>query len=265
MCETKTEILDEATVTTPQEEQPKPKKRGRKPNPEKRSGYFYEEEEQAFREYVESKDKRLRDRIFSEKLYPAFTKMIESIIRRYGLFTPSEDFEDTFYDTMSYLITKVDNFDASKGYKAYSYCGTVCKRYLLQKRTNDMKHRDQYLSYDLMFGNGGDQRSNYDREGALIAFNTELINRNIDHIQTILSPENADSLTENEKSVGYALLEILMNWEEFFSLSSDKKFNKTSFLYFVKEYTRLSTKEVRDAMKKYKEIYFGEKQNLIDE
>ena len=57
-----------------------------------------------------------------------------------------------------------------------------------------------------------------------------------------------------------------MNWEQIFAnLSTDRKFNKTSFLYFVKEYTQLSTKDVRDAMKKYKDIYFCEKQNLIKE
>jgi hypothetical protein len=263
MCEIKNETanINEENLT-----ENKPKKRGRKPNPEKRSGYFYEEEEEAFRQYVESTDKRFRDRIFSQKLYPAFTKMIESIIRRYGLFTPSEDFSDTFNDTMSFLITKVNNFDFSKGYKAYSYCGTVCKRYLLLKRTNDMKKRDTVLSYELMFGGNGDDRSDYDKDRALISFNTELINRNIEKIQFILSPENNEKLNEKERQVGYALLEILMNWEQIFSnLSADRKFNKTSFLYFVKEYTQLSTKDVRDAMKKYKTIYFEEKQNLIDE
>lgn len=265
MSELNTVTTNDETVTETSEA-PKPKKRGRKPNPEKRSGYFYEDEEKAFREYVESDDQRFRDRIFKEKLYPAFTKMIESIIRRYGLFTPSEDFSDTFNDTMSYLITKVNNFDFSKGYKAYSYCGTVCKRHLLLKRVNDMKKRDTVLSYDVLFNGGNtDNRSDFDADGNVIKFNTELINRNIEKIQMMLSPENIDKLTKNEVHVGYALLEILMNWEKLFSLSTDRKFNKTSFIYFVKEYTRLSTKEVRDAMKKYKDIYFLEKKNLIEE
>lgn len=253
-------------ISSIEQETPKSKKRGRKPNPDKRTGYFYEEEEQAFREYVESTDKRFRDRIFKEKLYPAFTKMIESIMRRYRLFTPSEDYNDTFNDTMSFLITKVNNFDFSKGYKAYSYCGTVAKRYLLLKRTQDMKKRETVLSYDQVFASGGDNRTNFDKDQAAVSFNTELISRNIEKIQHILSPENNEKINEKERQVGYALLEILMNWEQIFSnLSNDKKFNKTSFLYFVKEYTQLSTKDVRDAMKKYKDIYFSEKQILIDE
>lgn len=63
-----------------------PKKRGRKPNPNKKV-YFGEEQERAFVEYVNSTDQKFRDKIFSQKLYYPFTKMIESIIRRYNLFT----------------------------------------------------------------------------------------------------------------------------------------------------------------------------------
>jgi hypothetical protein len=129
-----------------------------------------------------------------------------------------------------------------------------------------MKKRDTTLSYELMFGNGGDGREDNAKDKSSYTFNNELINRNIEKIQYLLDNVENEKLTEKEKQVGYALLEILMNWEQIFSnLSDDKKFNKTSFLYFVKEYTRLSTKEVRDAMKKFKDIYFIEKQNLIDE
>ena len=42
---------------------------------------------------------------------------------------------------------------------------------------------------------------------------------------------------------------MLMNWEDIFKRVETKKFNKTSVLSFIKEYSRLSTKEVRDAMK----------------
>lgn len=242
-----------------------PKKRGRKPS-NVRKGYFYEEEEEAFMKYVTSTDQRERDKVFREKLYPAFTKMIESIIRRYELFTPFENFDDTFYDTMSFLLTKVNNYDVTKGFKVYSYCGTVCKNYLIMKRTNSMKKREKQVSYDVMFPNSEkDTRSDVSDESLLIDFNTELINNTIEEIQTMLQPENVIKLTENEKKIGYALLEMLMNWEDIFKRIETKKFNKTSVLYFIKEYTQLSTKEVRDAMKKYKSLYFFTKQKLIEE
>ena len=141
-----------------------------------------------------------KNRIFNTVIYPALTKMIESIIRRYKLFIPDEDFSQNFNDTISYLLTKIHHFkpqitgydlienekelakhhfvvmseedlkqklrDASEedpeyvvvyfgfddddesninkkyykkethNYKAYSYCGTVCKNYLMFKSTH---------------------------------------------------------------------------------------------------------------------------------
>lgn len=239
------------------------KKRGRKPNPNKQTGYFYEEEENAFKEYVESTDQTYRDKLFREKLYPALKKMIESIGRRYRLFTPSEDSEDTFCDTMSFLMTKVNNFDASKGYKAYSYCGTVCKHYLLSKRTQDMKRTETTLSYDDMFG-GAKQDDRID-DGGVNTFHSDLISDTIDEITRIVSDENPEEITENERKVGYALLELLKNWEDIFVRIETKKFNKTSVYYFIREYTLLSAKDVRDAMKRYKSLYFLTKQKAIDE
>lgn len=232
--------------------QPLKKKRGRKPSG-KRKGYFYEEEEKAFQEYLQTTDERLRNKIFSEKLYPAFTKMVESLIRRYGLFTPSESFEDTFCDAMSFLITKFNYFDASRGYKLYSYCGTICKNYLILKRSQDMKNTERHLPYN----NEQDHRTVELKDS--LSLNTELIQKSIISINKILQGNN---LTETERKVGYALVELLTKWEDIFQQMETNKFNKTSFLYFVKAYTNLSTTDIRNAMKKYKNMYFLLKKSL---
>ena len=106
------------TLSTVSEIIATPKKRGRKPNPNKKV-YFGEDEERAFAEYVNSTDQTFRNKICGEKLYRPFTKMIESIIRRYNVFTPDESFGETFFDTMSFLITKINNFDTTKNKKEY--------------------------------------------------------------------------------------------------------------------------------------------------
>ena len=88
-------------------------KRGRK-----RKGYFYEEQEQAVVDYILAETKEDKNKIFNTWLKPAFTKMIESIIRRYKLYVPDEEFDDTFNDTFSFLMTKIELFDPSKGFKS---------------------------------------------------------------------------------------------------------------------------------------------------
>lgn len=241
-----------------------PKKRGRKPSGKKK-GYFYEEQEQAFRDYIESTDENVRNRIFSEKLFPAFTKMIESIIRRYDLFTPSEDFSDTFYDTMSFLMTKVNNFDVTKGYKVYSYCGTICKNYLIFKRTQYMKKRDKMISYDDVFSDNKQDREDKD-DSFIQDLNNTIILQMIDKIRDKMdNNDTTHELNDNEVKIGYALLEMLTNWDDIFKRLGSDKFNKTSVLFFIKEYTLLTTKEVRDGSRIYKKMYYEIKQKLIDE
>ena len=71
-----------------------------------------------------------------EKLKEPFTKMIESIIRRYRLYYPDEDFDETFNKTFSFLITKFDKFKPDKNPKAYSYYQTIIKNFLLGRLSN---------------------------------------------------------------------------------------------------------------------------------
>ena len=126
------------------------KKRGRKPSKE-RKGYFYEEQEQAVVDYINTEDEKEKNRIFNTTLKPAFTKMIESIIRRYNLYPPDEEFQETFDDTISFLMTKLSCFDPSTNYKAYSYCGTICKNYLIYKINQFSKNQKRNISYDNPF------------------------------------------------------------------------------------------------------------------
>lgn len=259
------ETLKAIETTTQVAVENKPKKRGRKPG-KNRKGYFYEEEEAAFVKYITSTDQAERNKLFNEKLLPAFTKMIESIIRRYDLFTPSEDFTDTFYDTLSFLITKVNNFDVTKGYKVYSYCGTVCKNYLILKRTTYMKQRDRFYPYDEVFLEPP-QRNDDDKKLFNWNLNEELIDGMKNEIDGILNKEVVleKKLTKNEEKVGYALLELLSHWDNLFKRMGSTKFNKTSVLYFIKEYTLLSTTEVREASRRYKEMYYNLKEKLLKE
>lgn len=80
-----------------------------------------------------------------------------------------------------------------------------------------------------------------------------------DGIKEELNDENhlpKKKLSDNEKKVGYALIEILENWETAFeSMNGGSKYNKNSVLETMRNYTNLSTKDIRLAMKRYKELY----------
>lgn len=223
--------------------------------------YFGVKEEDAVKRFMSEKDEKVREAIFNEVLMGPLTKMIESIIRTYKLYRPDISFNRLLEDTFSFLITKIHNFDASKGTKAYSYIGTVCKNYLLAQLIKYSKEKTQFLPYDDYVPDLIDNPA-YIHDPLLETINYDKL------IETIRCQINEmicnNIVTENEAKVGDSLLYIFENWELIFQYSKNKKFNKNLILFIVRERTHLTTKEVRQSMKKYKNIYTGLKKTLIE-
>jgi hypothetical protein len=235
-----------------------------------RKGYFYEEQENAVKEYLSSTSDFVKNKIFNETLLPAFTTMIESIIRRYNLHIPNEEFEDTFNDTISFLMMKIEHFDpekvskkTGKKNKAYSYCGTICKNYLLHKRIEYSKELEKSSSYDTICDElENDEKYTTDETNDTM-FMTELIEGSIASIRDIMNTNSKKPLNEKEIKVGNALIELFENWEDILIYDGSNKLNKSNILYYLRETTRLTTKEIRDSMKKYKNAYISLKEQIM--
>jgi len=245
------------------------KKRGRKPSTE-RKGYFYEEQEKAVADYISCTDEKEKNEIFNNTLKPAFTKMIESIIRRYSLYPPDEEFQQTFDDTISFLMTKLSCFNPDSGYKAYSYCGTICKNYLIYKINQFAKNQKRNISYDnpvdtLQDSLSDNVRYSYNDYDSKQAFIEELTGNTVENIKKILDNKEKLKINENEEKVGLALVNLMTNWDELFAQMGSNKFNKSSILLYLKETTMLNTKEIRDAIRIYKKKYYDIKWSLINE
>ena len=300
-------------------------KRGRKPK--ERKGYFYEEEENAIVKYINEEDINEKNKIFNTVLYPALTKMIESIIRRYKLFVPDEEFDQNFSDTISYLLTKINHFrpviniyeeienpsedikvsattiwhddfhvraedddpkyinvrytndddyfnpievsnyykKVEKHYKAYSYCGTVCKNYLMYKCSQYSKKRMRNTPYDDVFEEiSNSERYSTDGENySLVA--ERLVKSVSNEIESMIENREQFELSEEEIIVGKALINLLRNWEEVLPSDGSNKLQKSSVLYFLREETMMTTKEVRDNMKKYKSAFNALKKIELDQ
>jgi DNA-directed RNA polymerase specialized sigma subunit len=216
--------------------------------------YFGEDQEKAVVRYLESSDDAERNKIFNEYLREPLIIMVESIIRRYKLYRKDYEFEDLHTDTMSFLITKINKFDHTKNHKAYSYFGTICKNYLMGAIQKDSKETNRSVSYEdisedietrIDFSYTID--SNFIDYGDVI---TQLSQKLEDFI-------DGEELTDNEKKLGYALLEIFSNFEKIFQIGDGNKFNKNLILLSLREMTSLSTKEIRISLKKYKNLYDG--------
>ena len=229
--------------------------------PPKDKNYFGPKEEDAVKRYMKSTDDREREVIFRKELHQPLTKMIESIIRTYKLYRPDVPFQRLLEDTFSFLITKVHNFDPDKGTKAYSYIGTICKNYLLAQLIRYSKERNQNLSYeDYVPTLENDPKYILDPDHEPMNYDGL-----IGGLQSYINEQlQSEDITINEQKVGDSLLYIFENWELIFQHSRNKKFNKNLILFLIRERSHLTTKEVRQSMKKYKKIYFDMKKTLIE-
>lgn len=230
-----------------------------------RKGYFYENEQRALVEYLNSDDINEKNRLFNESLYPAFTKMIESIIRRYKLFTPDEEFKDTFDDTISFLMSKISNYKPETGYKAYSYCGTVCKNYLLWKINQYNKNLIRNEPFDSTNNEiTNSLRYSYDAEKDKMDYLKRLFSEVIETIQKMVDNPSEYKLKENDIKVGVALVSIFKDWDELFARMGTDKFNRSSIILFIQEATLLTTTEIKASLSKFKVVYKKIKSNVAD-
>ncbi|MBP5723910.1 MAG: hypothetical protein J6X18_10120 [Bacteroidales bacterium] len=230
-------------------------KRGRKPKEQKETGYFYEREENAVLRYLSAKTAEEKNEIYNSILRPAFEKMAESIIRRYKLFLPNEVFDDTFNDTLSFLVTKMEKYNPESGKRAYSYYGTICKNYLIgriEKYSTSLKRNP---SYDVISEEFNDSLNYSDKPDKNREVASETVQRLIGRINEMIDNPEKNDMKPNEIKIGYALVNLLSNWEYVLTTNASNKLNKNAILLFLRESTGLDTKGIRDNMKKFRKEF----------
>lgn len=230
---------------------------------EKRKGYFYEEQEEAVVNFLNENDSINKNQIFADKLWVPITKMVESIIRRYKLFVPQETYEDTFYDTVSFLITKLDKFEPGK-YKAYSYYGTICKNYLIGKIQSFNKLQERNPLYSEVQGGFNKIEFSTDIDIFEEDIASETINKLIKRIKSMINEKDSIPLKDSEVRLGEALVTLFENWDYILTTDGSPKLNKSAILLFLKDNTGLDAKGIRDNIKKFKKEFKIIKGHLIE-
>ena len=91
--------------------------------------------------------------------------------------------------------------------------------------------------------------------------NSELIIKKfLERLKCDLEVDNCD---EQEFKLGSAIYDLFENHATIFPDTNNNKFNKNIILFELREMTNLSTKEIRNSIKKYKKMYFELVQELL--
>jgi len=95
--------------------------------------YFTKETEQAIVRYNRSSDAEERSDIYQEWVHWPFYKLTENIIHTFKFYHTDgvENLEDLQHEIITFLLSKIHLFNPENGAKAYSYFGTIVKRWLI--------------------------------------------------------------------------------------------------------------------------------------
>lgn len=241
--------------------------------------YFGEREERAVLEYIQSDSAEEKNDIYNEILKEPFKKMVQSILRKYPIHIGNYEIEEIEENVLTHLIEHMVKFNpekitkSGKKTKAFSYCQTIVRNYYKDHSWKSFNEKKINLCIDDYYDeieNNSDYH--YVAENANYNGLDKLISDVIDDIDEKI--ETDSTIKKNELIVGDAIINILRNWDVLFIEDSptgkyDKKvtnkFAKNKILLFLKEQTGLTTKEIRVAIKPYREIYFGKKNSLFDD
>lgn len=106
-----------------------------------KANYFTKETEDYIVRYNNSTDVDYRNKIFTEHIYYPFYKLVENIIHTFKFYyTDVEQIEDLKHEVVTVLLEeKIMKFDSTNGAKAYSYFGTIVKRWLINYNNKNYK------------------------------------------------------------------------------------------------------------------------------
>jgi len=104
----------------------------------KSKNYFTHDTELAIVRYNNTTDSKIRSKIYEREIHYAFFKLTENIIHTFKFYhTEVNKLEHLQHEIITFLLTKMHLFDPTKGAKAYSYFGTIVKRWLILYNTKN--------------------------------------------------------------------------------------------------------------------------------
>ena len=217
------------------------------------NNYFTQDTEDAIIEYNNCEDPKLRSKIYERRIHYPFFKLTENIIHTYKFYhTEVDELEHLQHEVITFLLSKIHKFDPSKGAKAYSYFGTIAKRYLILSNQKIYKKKvektqvdevDKYDKFSYTIDNspnGGDPK--YPEK--LSYYMDEFIDYHTHYLYEIF-PNLEDA------QIADAILEIFRQRENI------NIFNKKALYIFIREMVDVQTPKITKVARiMYDEIFY---------
>jgi hypothetical protein len=214
--------------------------------------YFTQDTEDAIVAYNLCTDPEERSRIYNDKIHYAFFKLTQNIIHTFKFYyTEVENIEDLQHEIETFLLSKMYLFDPSKGAKAYSYFGTIVKRWLILYNEKNYKKRVNSVSASILEEDNGhtyvieENNSPSDKLGHndKISLFTDLYVEHCTANIYKLFPK------ENDAKIADAILELFRKRDDL------EVFNKKALYIYIREMVDAKTPKITKIADKLYDIY----------
>ena len=102
------------------------------PRKAKKRNYFTQETEDAIILYNNTTCPKKKSKIYEEKIHYGFFKLTQNIIHTFKFYhTEVDNLEHLQHEIIVFLLSKIHLFNPDKGAKAFSYFGTIVKRWCI--------------------------------------------------------------------------------------------------------------------------------------
>lgn len=206
--------------------------------------YFTQETEDAIVEYLKSDDQNHRNKLFVDKIDHSLHKLAENIIHTFKFYyTELDNVQDLKHEVVVFLLEKLHNYDQTKGH-AYSYFGTIAKRYLIVYNEANYKKLKVRAELDDVDEDKKvyNQIIKSDENRELSSFIDSFINY-IEINMFEIYPDKADHIIVD------SILQIMRRRENIDVL------NKQQLYFFLKEMTNLPTAKITPVIKQLKIVF----------
>ena len=212
----------------------------------KSNQYFTQDTEDAIVRYNNSIDPEERSRIYRNDIHYAFFKLTENIIHTFKFYyTEVNEIEHLQHEVITFLLDKIHLFNPEKGAKAFSYFGTIAKRWLIVYNTKNYKKRIDKADVEVLYT---DSNYSYDLDydpqvkDKLSDFIDEFVEYCTDNIY-ILFPKERDA------KIADAILELFRK-REFLEI-----FNKKALYLYIREMIDVKTPQITKVADKLGDMY----------
>ena len=218
----------------------------------KKTYYFTKVHQDAIVEYAQTKDLKVRTKLYVGLIEPAFSELVDKIVYTYK-FTNLPNIDLYKEECKIWLTTILDKFDPERGSKAFAYFSVITKNWFIHKVKKNALQTKRELQFDNI-------KKELEQE-YLSTENEYYQKRNEkefwEGLWFEISQWEGQNLKTNERKVLEAIKILFVNSQEI------EIFNKKAIYLYIREITGLNTKQIVNNLNKLR-IKYREFKNKWD-